>query len=70
MSEEKEKSSLLNIPSVAEVMATSPTEKLADFYKGAFTRTWYFERWLDKLIITACFFWSAWSLGSWIWRLF
>lgn len=70
MMEEKEKSTLLNIPSIAEAVSSSPTEKIADFYKDAWNRDWYFSGWLQKGIITACFFWSVYSLGSWLWRIF
>lgn len=72
MMEEKEKSTLLNIPSIAEVMNNKQTakEKVETFYKDAWNRDWYFSGIIQKGIITACFFWSAWSLGSWLWRLF
>lgn len=43
-------------------------EQFREKMKEVFTHDWYFSGW-EKLIIVACFLWSAWSVLSWIVRL-
>lgn len=60
----------LGMKSIAEVMTKSPAELYAETLKKGYTHDWIFGSWYEKLIIFACFCWSVWSLGSFLWRTF
>lgn len=57
------------LPSIAEAMTQSPTEKLGEYLKAIKDKDWYFSGFWQKFIISLCFFWSIGSLLYGIWIL-
>ncbi len=59
----------LGMKSIAQAMSQSPVQMYKEMLNDAWDMDWFFHGWFQKLLVTVCFFWSAWSLGSFLWRL-
>lgn len=46
-------------------IGTNPKE----FFKTALTGHWYFDNWVSKIVILACFLWSVYSLLNFAWGI-
>jgi len=56
----------LGLKSIAEMQKKGFGEMYREKIKEAFQNDWYFCGW-EKLMITACFVWSVYSLGKFLW---
>jgi hypothetical protein len=59
----------LGMKSIAQAMTQSPVQMYKEMMKDAVNMDWFFSGWFQKGVITACFLWSVYSLGSFLWRL-
>lgn len=59
----------MDIKPIVEMNEKGFAEMYKEKVAEAFTHDWYFRGW-EKIMILVCFFWTCWSLGSWLWGLF
>lgn len=60
----------LGMKSITDVRAKSLKDLWTETMRNAISHDWVFEKGWEKLILIAMTFWSAWSLGCWMWGLF
>lgn len=55
--------------SIASIGQENPAKLYGEIVSKAFSHDWIFGSIWEKLIITACFVWSVYSVGSFVWGL-